>query len=88
MRTISVEKPSTKCSQETIPRPFFKISKLSISLKRWSKVSSNLFFIVCQVNGYKNILKLRSRPLAFILYKDFLKIKKIPAISLPRSLSA
>ena len=46
------------------------------------------FFIVCQVNGYQNILKLRSRPLAFILYKDFLKIKKIPTISLPRSLSA
>ena len=59
MRNISLEKPSTKCSQETIPRPFFKISKLSISLNRWSKVLYNLFFNVSQFNGYQNILNLR-----------------------------
>ena len=31
-RNIFVEKSYTKCAAETIPRPLFKISKLSISL--------------------------------------------------------
>ena len=31
-RNISVEKPYSKCGGETIPRPFSKNSKLSISL--------------------------------------------------------
>ena len=32
MRDIFLEKSSTKCGEETIPRPFSKKSKLSISL--------------------------------------------------------
>ena len=32
MRNIFVEKSYTKCAGETIPRPLFKKSKLSISL--------------------------------------------------------
>ena len=32
MRNIFLEKLYTKCCGETIPRPFFKISKLNISL--------------------------------------------------------
>ena len=32
MRNISVEKSYTKCGGETIPRPFSKKSKLSLSL--------------------------------------------------------
>ena len=32
MRNISFEKPYTKCGVETIPRPYSKKSKLSISL--------------------------------------------------------
>ena len=32
MRNIFVEKSNSKYSEETIPRPFFKKSKLSISL--------------------------------------------------------
>ena len=39
-------------------------------------------FIVCQVEGYRNILKLRCRPLAFTSYKAFLKIKKRSGTSL------
>ena len=31
MRNIFVEKSYTKCGEETIPRPLFKKSKLSIS---------------------------------------------------------
>ena len=38
MRNIFLEKPYTKCDGETIPRPFSKKSKLSISLDQWSKV--------------------------------------------------
>ena len=33
-------------------------------------------FIVCQVEGYQNILKLSHRPLAFASYKAFSKNKK------------
>ena len=87
MRNISLEKSSTKCSQETIPRPFFKISKLSVSLDRRSKVLYNLFFVVCRVKVYPNILKLRCGSLAFTSYKAFLKIKKRSGTSLPPSFS-
>ena len=47
MKSIFHEKSYTKYGGETIPRPFCKKSKLSISL-----------FIVCQAEGYRNILKL------------------------------
>ena len=36
MRNISAEKSYTKCGGETIPSPFFKKSKLSISLDQQS----------------------------------------------------
>ena len=45
-------------------------------------------FIVYQVEGYQNILKLSCRPLAFTSYKAFLKNKKRYGTSLPASLSA
>ena len=32
LRNIFLEKSHTKCGRETIPRPFFKKSKLSISV--------------------------------------------------------
>ena len=32
MRNIFIEKSYTKCGEETIPRPFSKISKLRLSL--------------------------------------------------------
>ena len=34
MKNIFVEKSFTKCAGETIPRPLFKISNLSISLEQ------------------------------------------------------
>ena len=37
MRHIILEKSYTKCGRETIPRPFSKKSKLSISLDQKSK---------------------------------------------------
>ena len=64
MRDIFFEKSYTKCCGETIPWPFSKKSKLSISLDQLSKILK-FIFILCQVEGYRNILKLSSRPLAF-----------------------
>ena len=43
MRNIFLEKSYTKCGGETIPRPFSKKSKLSISLDQYSKVLYILF---------------------------------------------
>ena len=38
LRNIFLEKSYRKCGGETIPRTFFKKSKLSISLDQYSKV--------------------------------------------------
>ena len=38
LRNIFLEKSYTDCGGETIPRPFFKKSKLSVSLDQYSKV--------------------------------------------------
>ena len=38
MRQISHEKPSTKCGGEASHRPFFKKSKLNISLDQQSEM--------------------------------------------------
>ena len=45
-------------------------------------------FIVCQVEDYRNILKLSCWLLAFTSYKAFLKNKKASGTSLPASFSA
>ena len=42
MRDIFVEISYTKCAEETIPRPIFKKSKLSISLDQLYKVLNGL----------------------------------------------
>ena len=38
LRNIFLEKSFTKCGGETIPRPFSKKSKLSVSLDQYCKV--------------------------------------------------
>ena len=58
------------------------------TMDQHSKVLFSLFFIVCQVHGYQDILKLSCRPLAFTPYKAFLKNKKRSKTSLPASFSA
>ena len=45
LRNIFLEKSYTKCGGETIPRPFSKKSKLSISLDQYSKVLYILFLL-------------------------------------------
>ena len=54
LRNIFLEKSYTIYGEETIPRPFFKKSKLSISLDKYSKVLHIFFFIICQVEDYRN----------------------------------
>ena len=45
MRNTFPEKSYTKCGGETIPIPFSKKSKLSISLDQSSKVAHSLFLL-------------------------------------------
>ena len=71
MRNILLEKSYTQFAGKTIPRPFSKKSKLRISLYELPKFLCSLFFIVCQVEGYQNILELSCRSFAFITYKSF-----------------
>ena len=51
MKIIFLEKPSSKCDEETIPRPFFKKSKLNISLDQYSKVSYSLFLLYAKLRA-------------------------------------
>ena len=44
LKNIFLEKLYTKCGGETIPRPFFKKSKWSLSLDQYSKVLYILLF--------------------------------------------
>ena len=84
MGNIFLETSYTKCCGETIPRLASKISKLSIFLDQWSKVLCSLFFVVCQVEGYRNILKLS---LLLSRMRPFLKAKSgLKRVSLPHFL--
>ena len=49
MRNIFLEKSYTKYGGETIPRPYFKKSKLSISLDQYSKVLHILFLLFAKL---------------------------------------
>ena len=50
LKNIFREKSYTKCGGETIPRPFLKKSKLSISLDQCSKVLFVLFLLFGKVS--------------------------------------
>ena len=83
MRNSFLEKSYKKCDGESIPRPFSKKSKLSISLNQQSEFLFSLLYL--QINEHQNILKLRCRPLVFTFYKGFLKNRKRSGTSLPVS---
>ena len=71
MRKMFLEKLYGKCGGKTSPRSFSKKLKLSTSLDQQSKDWYTLFLLYDQVENYRNLLKLRSRPLAFTSYKAF-----------------
>ena len=56
MRNIFLEKSYTKCGGETIPRPFSKKSKLSISLDQYSKVLYILFLLIAELRTIESDL--------------------------------
>ena len=87
MRDIFLEKSYTKGGGEASLRLVSEKSKLSSSPDQACKVRLQLVSIVCQIEDYRNILKLSCRPLAFTLYKAFLKNKKRSETSLPASFS-
>ena len=49
IRNIFLEKSLTKCGRKTIPRPFSKKSKLSISLDQYSEVLHFLFYLFAKL---------------------------------------
>ena len=53
MTKIFLEKSFTECGRETIPRPFSKKSKLSISQNQYSKNVIYFVLVVCQVDDYR-----------------------------------
>ena len=85
MRNIFLEKSYTKWGRNAFPRPFSIKPNLSISTDH---ISIPHFFIVSQVEGHRNILKLNCRPLAFTSSKAFLKNKKRSGTILLVSFSA
>ena len=88
MINIFLEKLYTKCDGEAILRSYSK--KIKIEYISGSIVSNFIQFvlIVYQVEDYCNILKLSCRPLAFTLYKTFVKNKKRSGTSFPASFSS
>ena len=84
-----LEKTYQECSGETIPRPFREKTKLSICISTLAlQCFIQFVFIVCQVEGYQNMLKLSSKQLAFTSYKAFLKKQRRSGTSFPASFSA
>ena len=77
MRNIFLEKSYTKCGSEIIPKSFSTKPKFRIFLDIFLEYFWIYFvFIVCQIEYYRNWLKLSCRPLAFTSSKAFLKNKK------------
>ena len=52
-RNIFLEKLYTKCGGKTIPRPFSKKSKLSVSLDQQFKVLHSLFLLYAKLKAIK-----------------------------------
>ena len=51
MRNIFLEKLYTNCGRTTIPRRFFKMLKLSLSLGQKSKVLYSLFLLYAKLTA-------------------------------------
>ena len=51
MKNIFLENSCSKCVEETIPRPFSKKTKLTISLDQYSKILYNLFLLYAELRA-------------------------------------
>ena len=88
LRNIFLEKSYTDCGGETIPRSFFKKSKLSVSLDQYSKVLYILLLLFGKLRTLKTDWNLAADHLHLPQRKLFLKNKKKSGTSLPVSFSA
>ena len=88
MRNVFLEKSFTKCGGETIPWPFSKKPKLSISLDQQSRVSCRLFLLYAKSKAIKIACKLSCRPLDFASYNTFPENKKRSGTNPPAWFSA
>ena len=77
MITTFLEKPYTKCDAETIPRHFCKFIKIEHTSGSIFQSFIKFAFVLCQVEGYPNIMKLICRLLDFTWYKAFFKNQKV-----------
>ena len=75
IRNIFLENHTQNVAEKLFPDPFLKNEKRSCFWINRLKFYT-VFFIVCQVEGHRNILKESRRPLDFISYKAFLKKTK------------
>ena len=81
-RNIFLEKSYPKCGGNLFSDPFLKNQNWANSGSIVCFIKS--VFIVCQVEDYRNILKLSFRPLAFTSNKAFKKTKRgLELVSLP-----
>ena len=77
MRNIFLNNSYTKCGAETTPRPFSKKIKIEHLSRSIAQSFMQIFFIACQIEDYRSILKLSCRPLAFTSHKACLKNKEV-----------
>ena len=85
---FSLKNHTQNVVEKLVPIPFSKKSKLINLWINSLKFLCGLFFLYIQVNGYRNILKPRCRPLAFTAYEVFKKNEKRSENSHPTSFSA
>ena len=88
MKNIFLEKSCSKCRTGASPSPFYKNSKLNISLDQQPEILKSLVFLYNQFEVYQNKLKLRHQPLAFTLYKAFIINRRRAGTNLPASFFA
>ena len=88
MANIFPEISNSKCGGETIPRPFYQnqIEHTSGPIVYTSFIQ--FVYIVYQVEGYRNIIKLSCRQLVFNSFKAFIKTKRMSGTSFLASFSA
>ena len=87
MTYIFLENPYAKFGEKASPRPFYKNSKLSMSLDQQSKMLSG-FFIVCPSGGLPKYIKIKMLTTCFYLKLSFFKKQKRCRTCLPTSFSA
>ena len=84
-----MKKHTKNAVEKLFPDLFVKKNKLSICISTLAlQCFIQFVFIVCQVEGYQNMLKLNSKQLAFTSYKAFLKKQRRSGTSFPASFSA